>query len=75
MRKLVAALLLFSAPAFAQNTGPLPQTGLEQPEVVKAAKESGAMDTTKGKDTTGMSKHGMKKQKPGEPRQSGATGR
>ncbi|MBR0719575.1 hypothetical protein [Bradyrhizobium liaoningense] len=56
MGKLIAALLFLSAPAFAQNSGPLPQTGMEHPDVLKGAKENSAMDTTKGKGTTGMSK-------------------
>jgi hypothetical protein len=60
MGKLVAALLLLSAPAFAQNSAPLPQTGLEHPEVVKGAKESGAMDT-RGKTTTGVNKRSKSK--------------
>jgi hypothetical protein len=60
MGKLVAVLLLLSAPAFAQNSGPLPQTGLEHPEVTKGAKESGAMDT-KGKTTTGVNKRSREK--------------
>jgi hypothetical protein len=59
MAKLVAILLLLSAPALAQDKGPLPQTGLEHPEGVKGAKENGAMDT-KGKTTTGMNKRSRK---------------
>ena len=55
MKRLVVIFLLLSAPAFAQDKGPLPQTGLDHPEVTKGAKESGAMDTRKdkGKGTTG----------------------
>ena len=56
MKKLVVCFLLLFAPAFAQNSGPLPQTGLDHPEVTKGAKESGAMDIRKGKGTTGMNK-------------------
>ena len=50
MKKLVVALVLMSAPAFAQNSGPAPQTGLEHPEVIKGAKQNGAMDTTLDKN-------------------------
>jgi hypothetical protein len=64
MKKLVVIFLLLSAPAFAQDKGPLPQTGLDHPEVTKGAKESGAMDTRKGKATTGMNK-GSKEKKNG----------
>jgi|EndMetStandDraft_5_1072996.scaffolds.fasta_scaffold3343692_1 hypothetical protein len=60
MAKLVAAFLLLSAPAFAQNSVPLPQTGLDHPEVTKGAKESGAMDT-RGKATTGVNKRSKSK--------------
>jgi hypothetical protein len=64
MAKLVAAFLLsallLSAPASAQNSGPLPQTGLDHPEVTKGAKESGAMDT-RGKGTTGVNKRSKSK--------------
>ena len=43
---IAAALVLLCGPAFAQNTGPAPQTGMEKPGMTEAAKESGAMDTT-----------------------------
>ena len=60
MKALVAivATILVAGPAFAQDRGPAPQTGKEHPEVLKGAKESGAMDTTMdhGKRTTGMNK-------------------
>jgi hypothetical protein len=62
VKKLAVIFLLVSAPAFAQDKGPLPQTGLDRPEVTKGAKESGAMDTRKdkGKGTTGMNKRSKK---------------
>ncbi|MCP4615358.1 MAG: hypothetical protein GY844_02865 [Bradyrhizobium sp.] len=63
MKKLVVAFLLLSSPTFAQNSGPLPQTGLDRPGVTKGAKESGAMDTKrdKGKGTAGMNKRSKEK--------------
>jgi len=66
MKKLVAIFLLLFAPAFAQDRGPLPQTGLDRPEVTKGAKESGAMDTRKDKEksTTGINKRLKEKNGP-----------
>jgi hypothetical protein len=61
MKMPVVIFLLLSAPAFAQDKGPLPQTGLDHPEVTKGAKENGAMDTRKGKTTTGMNKASKEK--------------
>jgi hypothetical protein len=57
-----------SAPAYAQDTGPAPQTGKEHPEVLRGAKESGAMDTTmdKGKGTTGVNKKSGEKKDGGK---------
>ncbi|MBR1122706.1 hypothetical protein JQ628_14355 [Bradyrhizobium lablabi] len=48
MKQLIAAaaVILMCGPAFADNTGPAPQTGMDHPEVTKGARESGAMDTT-----------------------------
>jgi hypothetical protein len=59
MKKLIAitAFALMCGSALAQNTGPLPQTGKDHPEVTKGAKESGAMDTTTGKNTRDNKKH------------------
>jgi hypothetical protein len=59
----IAALALLCGSAFAQNTGPAPQTGMEKPGMTSGAKESGAMDTT------GMStaKGNMKRDKDGAP--------
>jgi hypothetical protein len=60
----VAALsTLLCGPAFAQNTGPAPQTGMEKPGTTNGAKENGAMDTT------GMStaKGNIKRDKDGAP--------
>ena len=47
MKKPIAviALSLMCGAAFAQNTGPVPQTGMEKPGMTNGAKESGAMDT------------------------------
>jgi hypothetical protein len=63
MKKLVATLIFLSTPAFAQNAGPAPQTGMEKPGMTNGAKESGAMDTT-GMSTT---KGNTKKEKDGAP--------
>jgi hypothetical protein len=54
----VAVAILTSGTAHAQDRGPAPQTGKEHPEVLRGAKESGAMETTldRGKSTTGMNK-------------------
>jgi hypothetical protein len=48
MKKLVtvAALTLLCGSAFAQNTGPAPQTGMEKPGMTNGAKQDGAMDTS-----------------------------
>ncbi|VIO73929.1 hypothetical protein CI1B_59020 [Bradyrhizobium ivorense] len=48
MNKLVvvAALALMCGPAFAQDTGPAPQTGMERPENINGATPKGSMDTT-----------------------------
>ena len=64
----VAALALLCGSAFAQNTGPAPQTGMERPGTTSGAKESGAMDTT------GMStaKGNIKRDKDGAPAPKGA---
>ena len=65
MKKLmtVITLSLLCGPAFAQNTGPAPQTGMEKPGMTNGAKENGAMDTT------GMStaKGNIKRDKDGAP--------
>lgn len=42
----IAVLTLMFGPALAGNTGPLPQSGKDHPEVTNGAKESGAMETT-----------------------------
>jgi hypothetical protein len=53
MKKMitVAAVTVLCGSAFAQNTGPAPQTGMEKPGMTSGAKETGAMDTT-GMSTT-----------------------
>lgn len=63
MKWLIAALIVLSGPAFADNTGPLPQTGMEQPGKTNGAKENGAMDTTGMSPTKGN----MKREKDGGP--------
>ena len=40
------ALTLLCGWAFAQNTGPAPQTGMEKPGMTNGAKPDGSMDTT-----------------------------
>ena len=60
---IVTAFSLLCGSAFAQNTGPAPQTGMEKPGMIKGAKESGAMDTT-GMSTT---KGNIKRDKDGAP--------
>jgi hypothetical protein len=59
---LVASTLLCGS-AFAQNTGPAPQTGMEKPGMSNGAKPDGSMDTT------GMSaaKGNIKRDKDGAP--------
>ena len=65
MKKLIAvtAFTLMCGSAFAQVTGPAPQTGMEKPGMTNGAKENGAMDTT------GMSatKGNIKRDKDGSP--------
>jgi len=60
---IVTALTLLCGSAFAPNTGPPPQTGMEKPGTTNGAKENGAMDTT------GMStaKGNIKRDKDGAP--------
>jgi hypothetical protein len=57
------ALALLCGSAFAQNTGPAPQTGMERPGTTSGAKPDGSMDTT------GMSatKGNIKRDKDGAP--------
>ena len=60
---VVTALSLVSGSAFAQNTGPAPQTGMEKPGMTDGAKQNGSMNTT------GMSaaKGNIKRDKDGAP--------
>lgn len=53
MNKLIlaSALALLPGIALADNTGPLPQSGMDKPGMTNGAKQSGAMDTT-GMSTT-----------------------
>lgn len=59
----VFALSLLCGSAFAQNTGPAPQTGMEKPGMINGAKENGAMDTT----GMGTAKGNIKRDKDGAP--------
>jgi hypothetical protein len=55
----VTVFALMCGPAFAGDTGPLPQAGKDHPGVTKGARESGAMDTrgaAANKGTTGMNR-------------------
>ena len=65
MKKFIAftALTLLCGSAFAQNTGPAPQTGMEKPGTTNGAKPDGSMDTT-GMSTT---KGNIKRDKDGAP--------
>lgn len=60
---LAAALTIFCGSAFAQNTGPLPQTGMEKPGTTNGAKPDGSMDTS----GTGASKGNIKRKTDGAP--------
>jgi hypothetical protein len=51
-----AGKAFLSGAAFAQNTGPAPQTGMEQPGMTNGAKPNGAMDTTGMSPTKGNMK-------------------
>jgi len=59
----VTAFALMCGTAFAQNTGPAPQTGMEKPGTTNGAKPDGSIDTT------GMSatKGNIKRDKDGAP--------
>ena len=61
MKKLVTvtALTLLCGSAFAQNTGPAPQTGMEKPGTTSGAKPDGSMDTTGMSATKGNIKRGQ----------------
>jgi hypothetical protein len=65
MKKLLtlAALILMCGSAFAQNSGPAPQTGMEKPGMTNGAKENGAMDTT----GMSMTKGNIKRDQDGAP--------
>jgi len=49
----VAAFTLMFGSAFAQNTGPAPQSGMEKPGMIDGARENGSMDTTGMSSTKG----------------------
>ena len=57
------ALTLLCGSAFAQNTGPAPQTGMEKPGMTKGAKPDGSMDTT----GMGTAKGNIKRDRDGAP--------
>jgi len=65
MKSLIAvtAFAVICSPAFAQNAGPAPQSGMEKPGMTDGAKESGSMDTT-GMNTT---KGNVKRERDGSP--------
>jgi hypothetical protein len=60
---IVTAAFLLCGAAFAQNTGPAPQTGMDKPGMTSGAKEDGKMDTT-GMSTT---KGNVKRERDGAP--------
>jgi len=60
---IVTALTLLCGSAFAENTGPLPQTGMEKPGMTSGAKQSGAMDTS----GMGTANGNVKREKDGAP--------
>ena len=60
---IVTALTLLCGSAFAQNTGPAPQTGMEKPGTTNGAKRDGSMDTTGMSSTKGN----IKRDKDGAP--------
>jgi hypothetical protein len=61
MKKLIiaTALTVLCGWAFAQNTGPAPQTSMEKPATTNGAKENGAMDTTGMTATKGQHQKGQ----------------
>jgi len=59
----VAVFSLMCGSAFAQNTGPASQSGMEKPGMTNGAKENGAMDTTGMSSTKGN----IKRDKDGAP--------
>jgi hypothetical protein len=65
MNKLITitAFALMSGAAFAQNTGPVPQAGMEKPGMTDGAKPDGSMDTTGMSGTKGN----IKREKDGAP--------
>ena len=65
MKRIVVltGLTLLCGPAFAQNTGPAPQTGMEKPGTTNGAKDNGTMDTTDMATTKGN----IKRDKDGAP--------
>jgi hypothetical protein len=65
MKKIITitALTLVYGSAFAQNTGPAPQTGMEKPGTTSGAKPDGSMDTT----GMGTAKGNIKRERDGAP--------
>jgi hypothetical protein len=63
--KLIAviAFVLMCGAAFAQDTGPAPQTGMEKPGTTNGARPDGSMDTTGMSSTKGN----IKRDKDGAP--------
>ncbi len=60
---IAAALTLVCDWAFAQNTGPAPQTGMEKPGTTDGAKPDGSMNTS----GTSVSKGNIKRETDGAP--------
>ncbi len=60
---VVGAFSLICSLAFAQNSGPAPQSGMEKPGMINGARKDGSMDTS------GMSaaKGNIKRDKDGAP--------
>jgi hypothetical protein len=62
MKSIIFAVVL-SGTAFAQDTGPAPQAGMEKPGVTNGAKESGKMNT----QGMGTAKGNVKRERDGAP--------
>jgi hypothetical protein len=60
---IATAITLSCGSAFAQNTGPAPQTGMEKPGTTNGAKPDGSMDTS----GTSATKGNVKREQDGAP--------
>lgn len=72
MKALIAAIAFaaMTGSVIAQNTGPLPQSGMEKPENTHGATEKGKMDTT-GMNANQANQPGTKDVSKGENRTNG----